>query len=112
MTTQAQRAMKADVKSRIIDGTGAVTIGAQNNIALLGITIIAAAAAVTATVAGFYKWDGTTLAAANIVFTGPDSDIAGEIDAYFDMGGGVNEAGALIVTASVDEKVVVHYREV
>lgn len=108
-----ERQMRADTILRVIDGTSAVTLGAVGTIALERIIIPPAATAITAQVAGFGKFDGTTLAADTFTLTGPDSDDAGEgSNKVFDFGGAVNDVGDLVITASVDEVVIVIFRKV
>ena len=94
----------------VIDGTSAVTLGGgvANDALLLGVVILANGTAVTATIGGFYKRnDSNAEAAQAFVLTGLTT-----VDTVVNFGNGLrNMAGALTVTASVDEKVIAIWNE-
>lgn len=103
-------AINRTAEATIIDGVAAVTLGGgiANDAVLDGILILANATAVTATIGGLYKRDaaGTEVAQA-LVLTGSTS-----VDTLFPFPAGMrNKAGALTITASVDEKVVALWNE-
>ena len=103
-------AINRTAEATIIDGTTAVTLGGgvANDAVLDGILILANGTAVTATIGGLHKRDdaGTEVAQA-IVLTG-----AVATDTLFPFPAGMrNKAGALTITASVDEKVVAFWNE-
>lgn len=88
----------------VIEQTSALVIGggAANDSYLLSIIILLNGTAVTATVAGFEDEDGD---AKSIVFTGSTT-----ADVAINLGAGlINTKGALTVTASVADKVIVNY---
>lgn len=92
----------------ICDTTGAVTVGGgvAGDVLLDRIVILKNAGPATATVNGFYKKNNSgAYAAQSFVLTGSTSG-----DMVYEFGGVKNAAGALTVTASVDEAVLVVYR--
>jgi len=112
--TDAYYVIRQECNITVCDGTNAVAIGggAAGDTHLMGILIAPAATPVTATIAGFTKKnDSAVEAAASIVVTGRDSDLA-DGSLYVDFKGAINDWGALTVTASVDEAVTVFWRPV
>ena len=97
-------------EATIIDGVAAVTLGGgvANDAVLEGILILANAIAVTATIGGMFKRvAGGVEVAQAFVLTGSTT-----ADTLFPFPAGMrNKAGALTVTASVDEKVVALWNE-
>lgn len=94
----------------LLHGTGAIAFhngvvlagGVANDTILVGLIMLQNAASVTATVAGFNDESG---AAANLVFS---SDTAAlDAASRFIPIGAINSKGALTVTASVADKVIV-----
>lgn len=103
-------AINRTAETTIIDGVAAITLGSgvANDAVLEGILILANATAVTATIGGLFKRDsaGTEVAQA-LVLTGSTTE-----DKLFAFPAGMrNKAGALTITASVDEKVVAFWNE-
>lgn len=76
--------------------------GVANDTILVGLIILQNATSVTATVAGFSDETGT---AANLVFSG-DTTALDAASRYIPIGA-INDKGALTVTASVADKVIV-----
>ena len=103
-------AVNRTAEATVIDGTTAVTLGGgvANDAVLEGILILANATAVTATIGGLYKRDATGAEVAQaIVLTGSTT-----VDTLITFPAGMrNKAGALTITASVDEKVVALWNE-
>jgi hypothetical protein len=96
--------------STIIDGTSAVTLGegVANDAMLYGVIILANGAAVTATIGGMLKRNAAGVeVAASFILTGSTT-----ADVVYSFPAGMrNSAGALTITASVDEKVIVLWDE-
>lgn len=100
-------AVGEDLRGVVIDGTAAVTIGggAANDTFLYKIKILANFTG-NLTIAGFNKKSSSTTAAKTITLTTPT---AGD----YDFSGILNEAGALVITASNaadDELAMVFYK--
>lgn len=99
------------IEATIIDGVAAVTLGSgvANDAVLYGVVILATATtATTATISGLYKRDaaGAELAQTFILNGSTTSDTV------FSFPAGLrNKAGALTITASVDEKVIALWAE-
>ena len=77
--TDGYQVTRKECNVTVCDGTSSVAIGAgsASDTHLLGVTILAAATPVTATIAGFTKKNNAgTEAAASIVLTGEDADEA------------------------------------
>lgn len=111
-TTEGYLDVRTDVKSWLLTSTSAVAIGASsvaNDMRIFGLVIFAnAVTAVTAAVAGMGNESGT---AKTLTFTGNISGTdAREVIIDFGSKGIVNDVGALTVTASVADKVLVLYR--
>lgn len=92
MTIVTPRAARPGFACRaaVISKTSAVTIGAQNEVALRGLVITAALTG-TCTIAGFSDSDGTAQ-----TITLPAATPAG----FKDFQGALNDAGSLIITCS------------
>src|SRR3990172_5246652 len=94
----------------LLHGTGAIAFhagivqagGVANDTVLVGLIILQNAASVTATVAGFQDEVGT---AQNLVFSG-DTTALDAASRHIPIGA-INNKGALTVTASVADKVIV-----
>jgi hypothetical protein len=111
--TDGYQVTRNECNVTVCDGTSSVAIGAgsASDTHLLGVTILAAATPVTATIAGFTKKNNAgTEAAASIVLTGEDADEAGATDRFFDFKGAINDQAGLTVTASADEAVIVFWK--
>ena len=105
-TTEAWGDVRSEVIQRLISSTSATTIGggSADDTLLMGLIILQNATAVTAGIAGMQDDTG---AAATVTFTGSTSQ-----DVFLPFGGlGIrNDKGALTITASVANKVIVLYR--
>lgn len=103
-------AINHTAEATIIDGVAAVTLGGgvANDAVLVGVVILKNAAAVTATIGGMFKRDNAgTEVAQSFVLEGSTAS-----DTVYNFGAGLrNKAGALTITASVDEKVVAFWNE-
>lgn len=93
---------------RLLHGTGATAVtagmiggpgGNANDTRLVQVVILLNASAVTLTIAGFRGEDGT---ARNVVLTGSTT-----VDTVYNFPGLKNSAGAMTLTASVADKVLV-----
>jgi len=95
-----------ELNATVVEQTTALTLGdaAAKKAALYGFSILLNGTAVTLQVAGFKDEDGD---AKTLTFTGSTT-----VDTHVSFGGNglVADAGALIVTASVADKVIVHWR--
>jgi len=109
-TTESYLPVREECNLTICDGTGAVTIGGgvANDTHLMSITIPHGVAAITATIAGFEDSAGN---ATNIVITG-NATATDPSDRTVDFKGAINSKGALTVTDSVGDKVIVLWKAV
>lgn len=94
----------------VIDGTAAVTLGSAvtGDCRIYGVLILKDATPATATISGLGKLapTGALTSATGLVITGSTAD-----DRFVSFHGAINEFGPLTITASVDEKVIVFWRQ-